>query len=56
MQKLEITENKRLDLNNNAIVICSYIKISGGISDCIELEYQTQYPDFKTIDVIQNEQ
>lgn len=49
---LQITEDKRQELNESCIVICTYKTVSGQYVDAITYSYKTQYPDFIEVEVL----
>lgn len=49
---LQITEEKRQELNDNCIVICTYKTTLGDYVDAITYSYKEQYPDFVEVDVL----
>jgi hypothetical protein len=52
---LKIEENKRQELTENGIVICTYIRVDNDQEvDAISLEYQAQYPNFEEVEVKEN--
>ena len=57
MEKLKIIESYRESLTQNKIVICTYILSSDNSEvDCIEMEYQEDYPMFEIVIVKENQE
>lgn len=51
MKVLKIQENKRQELTDNVIVICTYITLDNNEIDGISIEYKDLYPDFEEIEI-----
>lgn len=52
MQVLKIEENKREELNEKGIVICSYKTIEDLYISAISLDFKNEYPSFEIVEVI----
>lgn len=56
MEKLKIIDSYRDSLTQNDIVICTYFLSSDNSEvDCIEIEYQADYPMFEIVIVKESE-
>ena len=44
---LKIIESYRQELNNKGIVICTYLDLQDNEIDCINIQYQEEYPMFE---------
>lgn len=51
MQKLQITEDLRKELQDKCIVVCTHTLSDGTEIDCIEIDYQSQYPQLNIVEV-----
>jgi len=52
MLVLKIEENKRQELTDNGIVICTYIRVDNDQEvDAIDMQYQSEYPSFEVVEV-----
>jgi len=52
MLVLKIEENKRQELTENGIVICTYIRVDNDQEvDAIDMNYQSEYPSFEEVEV-----
>lgn len=53
MEKLKIIESYKNELTQEGIVICTYGLVGGGEADCIDMNYQTEYPTFEVVQVVE---
>ena len=51
MKVLKIQENKRQELTDNVIVICTYITLDNNEIDGISIDYKDLYPEFEEVEV-----
>jgi hypothetical protein len=52
MLVLKIEENKRQELTDNGIVICTYIRVDNNQEvDAITMDYKDEYPTFEEVEV-----
>jgi len=52
MLVLKIEENKRQELTEKGIVICTYIRVDNNQEvDAITMDYKDEYPTFEEIEV-----
>lgn len=51
MKILKITEDKRSELTDLGIVICTYNTVEEGQVDGIDIKHKEQYPNFPELDV-----
>jgi predicted secreted Zn-dependent protease len=52
MLVLKIEENKRQELTQKGIVICTYIRVDNNKEvDAITMEYKDEYPNFEEVEV-----
>ena len=51
MKVLKIQEDKRQELTDNVIVICTYITLDNNEIDGISIDYKDLYPEFEEVEV-----
>lgn len=51
MKVLKIQENKRQELTDNVIVICTYVALDNSQIDAISVDYKDLYPEFEEVEV-----
>ncbi len=54
MKVLKIEENKRQELTDNVIVICTYVALDNSQIDAISFDYKDLYPEFEEVEVQEN--
>jgi hypothetical protein len=54
MTALKITEEKRKELTDAGVVICTYVDSEGNDFDGISDEYSALYPEFEVVEIQTN--